>query len=145
VKSFVTQFVVQRGLACEAGGKLHSPSPSAVVKRVPLPPAPPLPLRCCFTIPITLFTVSYPPLTVWNSRLHVAKFLSGQYTLSAPDANCLRLSPALPTTSGKLPPCALHYNDNLSHSRLERTKSQTDSQLAILPWFLVVRCCTLPR
>jgi hypothetical protein len=56
----------------------------------------PLPILCCSTAPITLFTLSYLPLTVWNSRLCVAKFLSGQYTLYVPAANCLHLSPALP-------------------------------------------------
>jgi hypothetical protein len=40
--------------------------------------------------------VSYSPLTVWNSRLCVAKFPSGQYTLSASAANCFHLSPAPP-------------------------------------------------
>jgi hypothetical protein len=59
----------------------------------------PLPILCCSTTPITLFTLTYLPLTVWNSRLCVAKFVSGQYTLCGPAANCLHLSPALPTAT----------------------------------------------
>lgn len=131
-----------RGLQKHPGIKLlHSPSPTAVSKEC-LSPSSLSPLsRCCFTIRITLFTVSCPPLTVWNSRLCVAKFLSGQYTLSASAANCLHLSPALRTatglnwlrglSSGTLPLSVRHCHDSLSLSHLERTKQPAGCTRAV--------------
>jgi hypothetical protein len=82
----------------------------------------PLPILCCSTTPITLFTLSYVPLTVWNSRLCVAKFLSGQYTLCP----CCQLSLFVPSpphgdcllwglSAGALPPCVIHCRGSLSH------------------------------